>query len=69
MGVDFYFENKISHNWPEETDVNIMTLLKEKDWINIFNKVGFSNVKNWRSNRKKDWAGTLIVTGVKNKNL
>ncbi len=69
MGVDFYFENKISHNWPEETNVNIMTLLKEKDWTNIFNKAGFSNVKKWRSNRKKNWAGTLIVTGVKNEKL
>ena len=66
MGVDFYFENKISHNWPEETNVSIMNLLKEKDWINIFNKAGFLNVKNWRSGIKNDWGGTLIVTGTKN---
>ena len=67
MGIDFYYENKISHGWPDETNVNTMTLLKEKNWINIFNDVGFLDVKKWRSGEKNDWAGTLIVTGVKNK--
>ena len=41
MGIDFYYENKISHSWPDETNVNTMTLLKEKKWVNIFNEVGF----------------------------
>ena len=67
MGIDFYYENKISHGWPDETNVNTMTLLKEKNWINIFNEVGFLDIKKWRSGEKNDWAGTLIVTGVKNK--
>ena len=66
MGVDFYYENEISHSWPDETNVNTMILLKEKDWINIFKEAGFSNVKKWRSGKKNNWAGTLVVTGTKN---
>ena len=31
MGIDFYYENQISHGWPDETNVNTMILLKEKD--------------------------------------
>tara|TARA_B100000614_G_C14559941_1_gene496849 strand:- start:758 stop:1372 length:615 start_codon:yes stop_codon:yes gene_type:complete len=66
MGIDFYYENEISHGWPDETNVNTMILLKEKDWIDIFKDVGFSNVIKWRSGKKKNWAGTLIITGIKN---
>ena len=32
MGIDFYFENKPSHNWPEKTNVDTMTLLNIKQW-------------------------------------
>ena len=31
MGIDFYFENTTSHNWPEKTNVDTMTLLTIKN--------------------------------------
>ena len=43
-----------------------MILLKEKDWVDIFKDVGFLDVIKWRSGKKKNWAGTLIITGIKN---
>ena len=66
MGIDFYYENQISHGWPDETNVNTMILLKEKDWVDIFKDVGFLDIIKWRSGKKKNWAGTLIITGIKN---
>ena len=35
IGIDFYFENKISHSWPESCGIKDMKLFSEKDWINF----------------------------------
>ena len=65
IGIDFYKENLISHSWPEDTGVSIMKLLSENDWKQMFLDSNFKNVLSWRVNQKKDWEGTLIVTGEK----
>ena len=65
IGIDFYFENTVSHTWPEDTGVSIMKLLKENEWVKFFNETGFKDVISWRVGEKKGWNGTLIITGVK----
>ena len=65
IGIDFYFENKVSHNWSDNCGISNMKLYSEKSWINFFKIAGFNSVKSWRFGAKKDWAGTLIVKGVK----
>ena len=65
IGIDFYFENKISHSWPESCGIKDMKLFSEKDWINFFKSAGYNDIKSWRYGEKEDWKGTLIVTGIK----
>ena len=65
IGIDFYFENKVSHNWSDSCGISNMKLYSEESWINFFKISGFNSVKSWRFGAKKDWAGTLIVRGVK----
>ena len=65
MGIDFYFENKPSHNY-EKTNVSIMTLLSIKQWEGLFIKAGFKNIETSRSGEKNDWKGTLIIMASKN---
>jgi SAM-dependent methyltransferase len=65
IGIDFYFENTISHSWPDECGVSIMKLFTENEWIKFFNQAGFKNVTSWRFGKKRGWAGTLIITGIK----
>jgi trans-aconitate methyltransferase len=62
---DFYFENKASHDWPEKTNVSIMTLLTTKQWEKSLIDVGFKNVKSWTAGKTDDWNGTLILSGTK----
>ena len=66
IGMDFYFENTISHNWPEKTNVSIMTLLKTKEWEKMLIEVGFKNVKSWTVGKTDNWNGTLVLSGTKN---
>jgi len=62
MGIDFYFEHERSHSWP--TDVGTpMTLLKEAEWVTLFEKHGFSNIRNFRSNQSEEFPGTCIIVG------
>jgi len=63
-GVDLYFENTESHSWEEKVGTKMM-MLKEAEWIEIFSSAGLKEVKSWRSNQNKDWAGTLVLTGKK----
>ena len=63
-GVDLYFENTESHSWEEKVGTKMM-MLKEAEWIEIFLSAGLKEVKSWRSNQNKDWAGTLVLTGKK----
>ena len=43
-----------------------MLMLKQAEWIEMFERAGFSDVEAWRANQTKDWAGTLVLTGKKN---
>ena len=63
-GVDLYFENTESYSWEEKVGTKMM-MLKEAEWIEIFSSAGLKEVKSWRSNQNKDWAGTLVLTGKK----
>ena len=65
IGIDFYKENLISHSWPEETGVSIMKLFSENEWKQFFLNSNFKNVYSCKVDQKKDWEGTLIVTGEK----
>ena len=65
IGIDFYFENTISHSWPDECGVTIMKLFTEKEWIQFFTQAGFKKITSWRFGEKKGWTGTLIITGIK----
>ena len=66
MGIEFYYENKTSHNWPEKTNVDTMTLLSTQEWKNIVSKAGFKNILSWREGEKNEWKGTLIISATKN---
>ena len=65
IGIDFYKENLISHSWPEDTGVSIMKLFSENEWKKFFLNSNFTNVHSWRVDQRKDWEGTLIITGEK----
>ena len=65
IGIDHYYENLVSHSWEEKVGTP-MLMLKEAEWFDIFNESGLRDIKSWRSNQAKDWAGTLILTGIKN---
>lgn len=65
VGLDFYEENKVSHSWPHDCDISIMRLMSEKTWVKMFKQAGFKNVTSLRFGAKKDWAGTLILKGIK----
>ena len=66
MGIDYYYENKTSHNWPEKTNVDTMTLLSTQEWKNIVSKAGFKNIESRRVGEKNEWKGTLIISATKN---
>jgi len=65
IGIDFYKENLISHSWPEKIGISIMKLFSENEWKQFFLNSEFKNVYSWKVDQKKDWEGTLIVTGEK----
>lgn len=64
FGLDFYFENAESHSWPKKLNIP-MHMLKEIEWIDLFEEAGLREVITWRANRTSDWPGTLVVTGRK----
>ncbi|KRO87040.1 MAG: hypothetical protein ABR90_01395 [Cryomorphaceae bacterium BACL29 MAG-121220-bin8] len=66
IGVDFYFENKTSHDWPKKTNVSIMTLLTTKQWEKVLINSGFKNVESWTYGESDNWNGTLILSGTRN---
>ena len=65
IGLDFYSENISSHSWPEECGISIMSLFSESEWKTFFLEVGFKKISSWHSGVKKNWDGTLIITGIK----
>jgi hypothetical protein len=42
-----------------------MKLYSENEWVDFFKAAAFQSIENWRFGAKENWAGTLIVTGVK----
>lgn len=64
VGIDHYYENTDSHSWQEKVGTR-MLMLKEAEWIQIFEMAGLNDVESWRSNKHADWAGTLVLTGKK----
>ena len=42
-----------------------MLMLQQAEWIYMFVRAGFSDVKSWRANQTQDWTGTLVLTGKK----
>jgi 2-polyprenyl-3-methyl-5-hydroxy-6-metoxy-1,4-benzoquinol methylase len=64
IGIDHYYENLDSHSWEEKVGTR-MLMLKEAEWLDIFNESGLGDIKSWRSNQSQDWSGTLVLTGKK----
>ena len=65
LGIDFYFENKISHSWPDSCGISKMKLFSQKEWVSFFKDGGFHSIKSWRIGELKDWPGTLVIFGIK----
>ena len=65
IGLDFYFENTVSHDWSDSCGISNMKLYSENEWVDFFKAAAFQSIENWRFGAKDNWAGTLIVTGVK----
>ena len=65
IGIDFYQENTVSHTWPEDCGISIMQLFSQKQWQSFFEQAGFREVSSWRVGETTDWAGTLVLTGIK----
>ena len=63
-GIDLYFENQESHAWEDRVGTE-MKMFKESEWISFFESAGFKEIKSWRSNKQRNWAGTLVITGKK----
>ena len=64
VGIDLYYENTDSHSWQEKVGTP-MLMLKESEWVKIFEMAGLREVESWRSNSNGEWAGTLVLTGKK----
>ena len=64
IGIDHYKENAESLNWAEKFNLEITTL-SCKDWKGIFKNTGFKEVKLNQVEAQDNWAGTLIVSGIK----
>ena len=64
IGIDHYYENKPSLTW--EDDIGIQThTLSIKQWIEKFEKANFKNISFTQVGNKKDWSGTVILSGFK----
>ena len=62
IGLDHYIGNPDSYSWSKDLNVH-MSLLSERDWLDIFLKSGLSNCKSWKANASNDFPGTLVVSG------
>ena len=66
VGMDHYQENTQSQSWPGDLNVHMNTLSINR-WLDMFTMAGFSNVEYEQFNKKKNWAGTLIISGISSK--
>jgi len=64
IGLDHYKENKCSLSWPVDLGV-FMHTLSINEWVNILERAGLSNVKYYQFGSNEQWAGTLVLSGVK----
>ena len=63
LGMDHYAENFQSLSWPQ--DLNLyMSTMRIDQWVALLISIGFKDVKYEQFNAKKDWAGTLIISGI-----
>ena len=60
FGIDHYFENKESLDWPEKVGVR-MTTHSESEWISLVESSGFDVLKSFRANEGEEWPGTLVI--------
>jgi len=64
IGIDHYYENKPSLTW--EDDIGIQTHTHSiKKWLEKFEEANFKNISYTQVNSKKDWLGTLVISGFK----
>jgi trans-aconitate methyltransferase len=61
-GVDYYLENKKSHDWPDALNVH-MTQLGIDEWKNGMIEAGFSDVEIHQVGKKEGFIGTLVMIG------
>ena len=64
MGIDFYEENKSSLSWPSKLDVEMFCANQNK-WKDYLSLAGFDKVRVFQFGEKNDWAGTLVLSGVR----
>ena len=60
FGVDHYFENKDSLDWPEKVGVR-MTTLSEEEWTDLVLDAGFEVLRVFRANMTESFPGTLSI--------
>jgi trans-aconitate methyltransferase len=63
-GIDHYFENTDSLEWPTALDVH-MTTLSQQQWHDAMVNAGFTNVEITKTGQRDDFIGTLTMLGVK----
>jgi len=65
VGLDYYYENKNSHTWPVDLNTQ-MTLLRIKEWVELFQRCKFHNVEAFQTNSSDNFPGTLVINGTNN---
>ena len=65
FGIDHYFENKESLEWPEKVGVRMNTY-SEIEWEKMILDANFTILKSFRANADDNWAGTLSFIAQRN---
>ena len=64
LGIDHYLENSTSLSWPNDLNVDMKTYSMVQ-WKKMFENTGFSNISISQNGKKKNWEGTLVLSGSK----
>jgi len=64
MGLDHYLENRKSLSWPQDLNLDMHTYSMFQ-WKKMMKTAGFNNISLSQFGQKKDWKGTLILSGIK----